>query len=252
MEVLFGDDLETFEFEDNWWDEHKSNFGVEKSRLVVVGNVTLPPIDTSGSGVWPAIRDYEDPDWDWVVYTSDSAYDGQVRMVWVDGQGYVLDYEKQNQDTDDGELSLFDFKNSDGTYALYDNKRHDPNSIFHEQILVWGGSGPSISLNDGEFTIFSAEVALMTGGWEFEHVDLSLLDVGSVSVDVEFSKQGVHIGGFASIWNPSLSINVYDYTLELDFLIGSVGGSFEVSEDAFGFGYAAGCGFDVSIRKEQK
>ena len=60
------------------------------------------------------------------------------------------------------------FKNSDGTYSLYDNRRHRPNSVFHEQILSISASGPNLNIKDGDIGFGSIEIDGFNGGWEWE------------------------------------------------------------------------------------
>ena len=73
------------------------------------------------------------------------------------------------------------FLNQDGTYSLYDNQRHNPDRLFHEQIAALKYSGPSFSPKNGDVTLGSYEASVYTGGWEWDHADLSLFDFGRAS-----------------------------------------------------------------------
>lgn len=88
-----------------------------------------------------------------------------------------------------GPVSPSDFRNSDGTYSIYDNLRNHPDSVFHEQAFVLDMDGFEFDTeNDGLPTYASASVTFMTGGWEFDNVDLSLLDFGRAEVSAGFWK----------------------------------------------------------------
>ncbi len=83
------------------------------------------------------------------------------------------------------------FKNKDGSYSLYDNKRHDPDNIFHEQILSGKASKPSWDMKNHNYGIGSISGTVYTGGWEWEHVNLSLLDFGTAKASAQYKDKEV-------------------------------------------------------------
>lgn len=123
-------------------------------------------------------------------------------------------------------------KNKDGTYSLYDNQRNDTiKKRFHEQIFVFEVSEPSVSKEiskpseSGNIIGFgSRSMTLITGGWEFENIDLSLLDFLTAQVAAEInSKKGFEFGAMVSIWTPSVTFSIGSYDIKLEANIGSFG-----------------------------
>ena len=139
------------------------------------------------------------------------------------------------------------YLNSDGSYSLYDNRRHNPNSVFHEQILSVDTSGPSWDISNGSIGIGSIEGSLITGGWEWEHANLSILDVGTVKAAAEINSNGVQIGAMASAYTPSFSFDIFGVQISISGHVGSVGLYGEFGKSGFSFGGAAGCGFSLSV-----
>ena len=120
------------------------------------------------------------------------------------------------------------FKNKDGSYSIYDNQRQHPDSIFHEQTFVINTSGTTFSANSGMPTYVSARAELITGGWEFEHIDLSIFDFGIASGSLGFGDNGFKASGEVTIWQPSISIDIKDVTIELGVKAGTLGSSREI------------------------
>ena len=139
------------------------------------------------------------------------------------------------------------FKNSDGSYSLYDNKRDDPNNVFHEQIAVVSASEASFSLSEGDLTLGSVDATLMTGGWEFDNVDLSLLDIGRAEASAGISDGNLSLSAMASIWTPSITIDCFFFELSLSAHVGSVGGEIKIGPDEINVGAAAAFGASLSI-----
>ena len=147
--------------------------------------------------------------------------------------------------------SLLDkLKNDDGTYSLYDNRRHDPDSIFHEQSFVFDFSEPSFDLSNGDVGLGSVEGTLITGGWEFEHLDLSLLDFGHVETGLEFSDGGLYAGALASFWSPSITVNFGNVKIGISAEVGAVGGQLNLSNGKFSAKAAGGIGAGLIIEWE--
>ena len=139
------------------------------------------------------------------------------------------------------------YLNSDGSYSLYDNRRHNPNSVFHEQAFSVDASGPSWDIANGSIGIGSITGSVITGGWEWEHANLSILDFGTVQAAAEINRNGAKIGAMASLYTPSFSFDVCGITISLDGHIGSVGAYADAGPTGFSLGGALGCGFGLSI-----
>ncbi len=136
---------------------------------------------------------------------------------------------------------------NDGGFALYDNKRHDSDSVFHEQILSGKVSKPAFNPQSKKVTLGSAKVSLMTGGWEWEHLDLSILDVGTAKVSLGYENDELDISAMASIWTPSVTIKVWDISITLSGHVGSVGGHLNLGNGKFKAEAAYGYGVGISV-----
>lgn len=147
---------------------------------------------------------------------------------------------------------LENFKNSDGTYSLYDNHRNHQGNIFHEQLFMVDVSGPSWGYVDGSFSVGlgSCKIAGVTGGWEGEFVDLSLLDMftAEVSADV-ISPEGFNFTAKASIWSPEAEVDILGVVLGIEGNIGAIGVEAKVSKNGIKIG-AAGVGASLYVNWE--
>ncbi|MBR6502633.1 MAG: Ig-like domain-containing protein [Clostridia bacterium] len=139
------------------------------------------------------------------------------------------------------------FKNADGTYSLYDNRRHNPNSVFHEQMLSISLSGPSFDLLEGNIGLGSVGIDGFNGGWEWEYVDLSLLDFGHAEAGAEFKNGNLYVGAFASAYSPSVSFKIFGVKIEIGAEVGAIGGKLNVGTDGFSAKAAYGLGLSLSI-----
>ncbi len=150
---------------------------------------------------------------------------------------------------DAGEWLNENAKNKDGSYSLYDNQRFNKDAVFHEQILAFTPSGPSWDPTEKNFGLGSLSVDAMTGGWEWEHADLSLLDFGHAEAGVELKNKRLSASAFASIWSPSFSFDVFGITFEIGAEVGSIGGttkgSFSTGFDGFEIGLSIGFGLTI-------
>ena len=155
-----------------------------------------------------------------------------------------------NLNSQSSESLLDKLKNDDGTYSLYDNRRHDPDSIFHEQSFVFNFSEPSFDLANGNVGLGSVEGTLITGGWEFEHLDLSLLDFGHVETGLEFSDGGLYAGALASFWSPSITVDFGNFKIGISAEVGAVGGRINLSNKKFLAKGAGGIGAGLIIEWE--
>ena len=168
------------------------------------------------------------------------------RWVMVTNSGRVVSSEPR---TESKGLSPNQFYNKDGSYSLYDNQRSDPDSVFHEQIFAAKVSSPSISVKDGTATLGSANAYFMTGGWEFEHVDMSLLDIGNAKLSLGVENGTLNVAAMASAWTPSVTVVIWDVNITLSAHVGSVGGKLEVGSGNFEIGVAYGAGVSLSFRR---
>ena len=139
------------------------------------------------------------------------------------------------------------FKNADGTYSLYDNKRHNPNSVFHEQILSISPSGPSFDLTEGNIGLCSIGIDGFNGGWEWKYVDLSLLDIGHAEAGAELKDGNLYVGAFASAYSPSISFKIFGVEIEIGAEIGAIGGKLNVGTGGFSAKAAYGWGLSLNI-----
>lgn len=121
--------------------------------------------------------------------------------------------------------------NKDGTYSLYDNQRFDSDKLFHEQILVFDAPSVNADLTSMAVTR-GGSLTLVTGGWEWDHLDLSLLDFGRVSAEVSQSPSEFSANFGASVWSPSATFSAFggelsvglNFGLEFGISIGKRGG----------------------------
>ena len=86
----------------------------------------------------------------------------------------------------------------------------------------------------------------MTGGWEWEHADLSLLDIGTAKLALGYENDELDISAMASAWTPSLTIKIWDVNFTVSAHVGSVGGKFNLSNKKFNVGAAFGYGLSIS------
>ena len=146
------------------------------------------------------------------------------------------------------EKSIWDqMKNEDGTYSFYDNRRHDPDNYYHEQILSFDTDAPSFNLISGEIGLGSLSGTVYTGGWEGEYVDLSLLDSGHAEATCQIKDGKVEVSAFASAWSPSASIKFCGITIEVGAEVGAIGGGYKSSANSLGISLAALFGFTLEV-----
>ena len=139
-------------------------------------------------------------------------------------------------------------KNKDGSYSLYDNDRFKDENSWHEQFLVFTPSSkPSFNPKDVEIGIGSYSADLVTGGWEFENIDISLLDFGHAELTAQITNNGIEVNALASIYSPSTSFEIFGCTIEVGVEVGAVGGGFSVKSNKFSAGIAAIFGFNINI-----
>ena len=98
------------------------------------------------------------------------------------------------------------FECHDGTFALYDNIRNNRKRVFHEQFLVLDKVSGDINLGEACVSI-GGSASLLTGGWEFKNVDISLLDFGRIYGGISASSYYINAEIGVSVWSPSVSFN---------------------------------------------
>ena len=141
---------------------------------------------------------------------------------------------------------IFWLRNKDGSWSLYDNDRFEDYTPFHEQLFAINWSG--FKLEDDKFG-GTVSFTLITGGWEWEHLDLSLLDFGHAELSYEIGANGVSVSAFASIYSPSVSFDLFGIKIQISFEIGAVGFDFKYNpeEKYFKSKLAGGLGFGITI-----
>ena len=137
--------------------------------------------------------------------------------------------------------------NEDGTYSLHDNRRSNKDTVFHEQIFVFNPSGPSFDLKKGNVGLGSIEFDMLTGGWEYEHVDLSLLDTGHVEVGAEIKDGNIKIGALASAFSPSISFTIGKVSITLGVEAFAIGAGFKKVENGISLSGAFLFGGSISF-----
>ena len=142
-------------------------------------------------------------------------------------------------------------KNDDGSFSLGDNRRFKPNSVYHEQVLRVKPTPISVNAKKGNENISAGiEADILTGGWEGDYVDLSLLDVGHAEASVNVSRKGVNVGALVSIWSPSLEVDCFIFTLTLSAEVGALGYRAKADDTGIKIGGAAGIGGFLEITWE--
>ncbi|MEG0663788.1 MAG: hypothetical protein RR483_01665, partial [Clostridia bacterium] len=130
---------------------------------------------------------------------------------------------------------------------LYDNKRNNSNNVFHEQIGAFKTSGPSFDLTKYDVGIGSINGSLITGGWEWEYFDLSLLDFGSLNLAAKLADGTFELSALASIWSPSFTIKIGDLNIKVSGHAGSVGSKIKIGKNGFDIGAAAAVGISIKV-----
>ena len=139
------------------------------------------------------------------------------------------------------------FRNKDGSYSLYDNHRFQPRKAFHEQFLVVSMSDPSFERLESSIGFGSISADLITGGWENEYVDFSLLDFGHAEASAEIKDGQLSVGALVSIWSPSLSFDLGLFTIELGAEVGAAGFEYSYGPNGIGGTVAGGLGLSFNI-----
>ena len=143
--------------------------------------------------------------------------------------------------------TLSNFKNKDGSYSLHDNQRNKPKDVFHEQVLRWKTSKPAWEPKKGNISLGSGSVTLITGGWEFEHVNISALDFGEAKLGLGLEDGELNASAMASIWSPSITVTIWDTDITISGHVGSIGGEFNLGNGKTKIGGAYGLGLSISF-----
>ena len=132
--------------------------------------------------------------------------------------------------------------------ALYDNRRVNKDALFHEQFLAINISMPSLGFSDEvKFGLGSISADAFTGGWEGQYVDFSLLDFFHAEASAEIKDYTLSLGAMASIWSPSLAVDVFGITIEIGAEVGAVGASVEIGPNSVSTKVAGAVGFSFNI-----
>ena len=137
------------------------------------------------------------------------------------------------------------FKNSDGSYSLYDNRRHSPNNVFHEQLL---SVNPSASANlRGGCLGAGISGCIISGAWEWESVRLNLLNFGAYDAYVGRAPKYIGLGAGVSAWSPEITVNIIGWDVTLGADVGAIGAQLGVKSGQFSAGLQYGAGFHFSV-----
>lgn len=212
-------------------------------------------VDTYNDAKQTVVNAYQEVK-DWTVDTYNEVKDRVVTTTnnvvsWVDNN-VVKPVTKAATAVGDwfeeaGEWLNENARNKDGSYALYDNQRFDKDAVFHEQILAVTPSGPSFDLRTGNIGLGSLEVDAITGGWEGEHANLSLLDFGHAEAGAEIKNGDIKFGVLASIWSPSFSFSIGKLSIDIGAEVGAVGAGFKKVNNGFSLFGAYGFGGSLTF-----
>ena len=151
------------------------------------------------------------------------------------------------EDCQKGPTWIDKYRNIDGSYSITDNKRNDPNRLYHEQTMVLSASGTSIDLPDGDCTLGGVDFTLLTGGWEFDTWDLSLFDIGRAQAGLGFEDNTFYASAIVSIWSPSVTWSMFGLNFSVSAHVGSVGKELKFGKDGFKIGAASAWGASISV-----
>ena len=93
----------------------------------------------------------------------------------------------------------------------------------------------------------SISIDLMTAGWEWEYLDLSIFDFGHLELGLEFKDDELYAGAFISVWSPSVEFKILGVVFELSFEIGAIGAELNLENGKIYAKGAYGYGFGISI-----
>lgn len=182
----------------------------------------------------------------WVLDGVEYCYDGSKSdfinlNLGLPPKAYQEAYDKK-------ESSFYEkYKDKDGSIALYDNHRENPDSVYHEQWLAVQGTEPTLSLLDGTATFGSIKGTIVTGGWETEYVDISLFDFGSAEPTCGIENFTLNFTAMAAAWSPSITVSVWDYEITVEFYFVAAGVKYVSGEKGYHIGGAAIVGAGLSI-----
>jgi len=143
-----------------------------------------------------------------------------------------INKEKKN----DSFLTRFLTKNG---FALYDNQRFGKEGPYHEKLIDVEIFGPTVDLKSGDVGLGQISSDFYSGSWEVGAWDIALLDVGHVEASMQIDDYNVEVGAFASVYSPSLTVNIGSFSIGLGAELGSIGAGIEGGKKglkiAFGF-----------------
>ena len=179
------------------------------------------------------------------------AYCGNNPIMYSDpsGTSFRDAWERAKTFFNDFVSFLQKFKNPDGSYSLYDGDRFRDVHPMHDQLFVITPSFQPFDIKEGKLGLGSLSADLVTLGWEWEHFDLSLLDLrhAEVGAQLDLKKGKVAYGAMASIWSPSVSVSAWGITVEVGAEVGSVGSFAKAQDNAISVGFAMVVGGTLCI-----
>ena len=109
-------------------------------------------------------------------------------------------------------------------------------------------STPSLNFLNGDLGLGSLSVDAVTGGWEWKHLDISLLDFGHAEVSAEIKNWTLEAGAFASIWSPSIAVTFGKLTFEVGAEVGAIGAEVKAGAEGFSLkgAYEIGASLNIS------
>ena len=141
------------------------------------------------------------------------------------------------------------FEDNDGSFSLYNSERINPNRTFQEKAFTVSSSSPSFSPKDGQISAGSLDFMLASGAWNFDNVNLALLNMGSLSLSAGFYSTGGGVSAMASVWSPSVSFVLWDKSITLSFNVGSIGIKAKATEtEGITAGISGGFGFTINVK----
>jgi len=143
------------------------------------------------------------------------------------------------------------FKNDDGSYALYDSNRFErTKSSFHEQLMVYESSLHDFNIEGESWGLVrSGSFTCLTGGWEFENIDLSLFDFGRMEVNAIFDNNKFGGGAMLSAWDPSVAFTIGEVNVRVTGHFFAFGAEAYIGKgkNLFNFGYSEGFGASINV-----
>ena len=150
--------------------------------------------------------------------------------------------------------ALKDYYNDDGTYSLYDDQRGKIyDGPFHSQVFAYEQEsspvlGYSPDSNSWGLSAGKHSFSAMTGGWEWEHFELSLFDMGTAEAAAGVSTDGIEASAMVSFWSPSATLKLGDLDITLGLNWMAAGATLTASKKGVKVGVADVFGVNLELR----